>query len=96
MLFSQLKWAIEDREFEEIMDLISEIELLAELRFVEALIHQLEKYEKNEIPKDSLLAVLEEERNLTLVELRRLWSKKSYVISFLKSTKAKEVEKVKQ
>jgi len=92
MIFSDLLWAIENKDFEEIVKTIAEAELVAQLRLVESMIKEFEKWSEPEIPKDLLLSVLIEERAAILNDLRLVQRKKPSSL-LLPIGKALEVKK---
>ena len=69
MLFSDLLWVVADGDFEGAARVVAEAECFAQLRLVQELIVEVEKYEGSAIPKDVLLAVLREEKEGILLDL---------------------------
>ena len=89
MMFSDLLWAIEDRDLEEVVKTIAEAEYLAQLRLVQELIVEVEKYEGSAIPKNTLLAVLKEEEEGILTDLMIMRKQRPTRFLFPKEAEAK-------
>ena len=103
MIDGSVNFSLED--FEDLMSILSEVELLSQLKLVENILNVLEDWKADEIPKDAIEIPLRSMRDAIVAELKELWTTESWfspigleteVVKKAREEARKALEKVKQ